>query len=89
MYFMSSQPALKRGPIKELQVSHVMRHLPSFAKSKEAAATRTVGALVKLLNLNFLKTSVQEKVYREELEFHKTVHDIQAKHVQDLLTALR
>lgn len=66
-----------------------MRCMPTLSKAKEEGVARTVTALVRLLNLNFLKSSVQEKVYREELEFHKAVHETQTRHVQELLTALR
>jgi len=79
-------PALNKPPFEPLTVENVMKVFGKTAKSRDAK--QLIEALVKYVNISVSHAGIENKLLREELEFHRAIYRLETQYVESLFSSL-
>ena len=83
------QPALSKPLSKEVSIERVIAALPQLPKSKKDEVIEVVRKSIGVCNHRSSLLQKEKSALKEELDFHRSVYELQEKYTIDLFNALR
>ncbi|XP_031824004.1 uncharacterized protein LOC100925754 isoform X4 [Sarcophilus harrisii] len=81
---------IQNASIPEFTVDSVLAILPTFPKgAPQEKAKKAVGALLKATNYSKLMTTQQINALQAEVNFHRSIYDLQIKYTKDVFDAIK
>ncbi|XP_022803405.1 uncharacterized protein LOC111340771 isoform X3 [Stylophora pistillata] len=82
-------PPLKKVIREDLTEENVMSHMPELSRKKQQEVRSVVQALMKSISYTKHILSLEIKILKEELSFHRQVYQCQVDYAESLLSAVR
>lgn len=88
LYPAAPWPPLKKIIREDLTEENIMSHMPDLSRKKQQEVRSVVQGLMK--SVSYLKhvLSLEIKILKEELSFHRQVYECQAEYAESLLSAV-
>lgn len=88
LYPAAPWPPLKKIIREDLTEENIMSHMPDLSRKKQQEVRSVVQGLMK--SISYLKhiLSLEIKILKEELSFHRQVYECQAEYAESLLSAV-
>lgn len=83
------QPPLKKVIREDLTEENIMSHMPELSRKKQQEVRSVVQALMKSISYTKHILSLEIKILKEELSFHRQVYQCQVDYAESLLSAVR
>ncbi|PFX17499.1 uncharacterized protein LOC111340771 isoform X1 [Stylophora pistillata] len=89
LYPAAPWPPLKKVIREDLTEENVMSHMPELSRKKQQEVRSVVQALMKSISYTKHILSLEIKILKEELSFHRQVYQCQVDYAESLLSAVR
>lgn len=89
LYPAASWPPLKKVIREDLTEESIMSHMPELSRKKQQEVRSVVQALMKSISYTKHILSLEIKILKEELSFHRQVYQCQVDYAESLLSAVR
>ncbi|XP_027044879.1 uncharacterized protein LOC113672737 [Pocillopora damicornis] len=89
LYPAAPWPPLKKAIREDLTEESIMSHMPELSRKKQQEVRSVVQALMKSISYSKHILSLEIKILKEELSFHRQVYQCQVDYAESLLSAVR
>lgn len=89
LYPAAPWPPLKKVIREDLTEENIMSHMPELSRKKQQEVRSVVQALMKSISYTKHILSLEIKILKEELSFHRQVYQCQVDYAESLLSAVR